>query len=156
MCEPFNSKCPRPLNHCLPSPHPFFSSSNHFPVHVTPVDRLIRRPFVRQRLGIVVRRVLPRNNVSFPPPPPSLPLPKPPSHLCRVPSLLPHPPSKSLFTFSTTTPTPFWPFSVLFCTHTHASPPIHTHPLTHPHTHTHKYAHVSERPFIVLNAYKYT
>lgn len=43
-------------------------------IHHALVDRLIRRPFVRQRFCIVVRRVLSCNNVSFSPYHPGLPL----------------------------------------------------------------------------------
>lgn len=69
----FNSKCnfpqppPQPLsNHSITDNPPFYRHAL--------VDRLIRRPFVRQRFCIVVRRVLSFNNVSFSPYRPGLPL----------------------------------------------------------------------------------
>lgn len=103
-------------NQNTPSPPKTLSPTRH-----ALVDRLIRRPFVRQRICIVVRRVLSCNNVSFSPYRPRLPL------LFRHPLSSPplsttFPPHSRPFVFTPLHPYRILLFLLLCCLHrTHIS-----------------------------------
>jgi len=89
------------------------------------VDRLIRRPFVRQRICIVVRRVLSCNNVSFSPYRPKSPLPG------RHPLSSPPPFAiQSPFRLYTPSPISHSPLSpiVMLAQHTYLLIPLHVIP----------------------------